>query len=516
MKKGLFKKILVVMMCIALTLGMVACGSKKAKVGADENQSSGDTNKGSKSADDLVKAVAANKKGLENFTVSLDAKLDADLDLKQILIMQGMTEDMIESAIKDGELEESDLKSSVKAGISGTLEIGDETGYAEGKVYAEIPDIAEENQELKTYLVKEGDKEYVYEYDFDEEEWTKEESDTSLAEVVAGLQNITAITDFIKTADVVSEKKGIYTVEAKLDFDKIIGDKEDEIKSAIKDSVSDLGDVSEEDLDLTKIIELLDDVAITVTVDGDNDVITGVSIDLKNCIIKILEATTTEDFNVKDMLNINEASITLEFSDFGKTKIELPKELKDVADPVDKIIEDVEATTPAKDDEKPSKEDTKNDDKKDDSSAVGNGKYEIEDYSGNVVGKVNVIDGFTVDEDYTDENCLVMEKGNVSLWVTVFTEDWVEDYIDGKEWEVDKNYYEYDKIEKLKDTLDTPNGKVEFYKRTFKGVNSLSENGQYCAVIVNDNGSFLSVDLYKSEAEELGMTIQEIAKAIFG
>lgn len=43
MKKGLFKKILVVMMCIALTLGMAACGSKKAKVGADENQSSGDT-----------------------------------------------------------------------------------------------------------------------------------------------------------------------------------------------------------------------------------------------------------------------------------------------------------------------------------------------------------------------------------------------------------------------------------------------------------------------------------------
>lgn len=32
MKKGLFKKILVAMMCIALTLGMVACGSKKVKV----------------------------------------------------------------------------------------------------------------------------------------------------------------------------------------------------------------------------------------------------------------------------------------------------------------------------------------------------------------------------------------------------------------------------------------------------------------------------------------------------
>lgn len=36
MKKGLFKKILVVMMCIALTLGMAACGSKKVKVGTGE------------------------------------------------------------------------------------------------------------------------------------------------------------------------------------------------------------------------------------------------------------------------------------------------------------------------------------------------------------------------------------------------------------------------------------------------------------------------------------------------
>ena len=519
MKKGLLKKILVVMMCIALTLGMAACGSKKAKVGADENQSSGDTNKGSKSADDLVKAVAANKKGLENFTVSLEAKLDADLDLRQILIMQGMTEDMIDSAIKSGEIDESDLKSSAKAGISGTLEIGDDTGYAEGKVYAEIPDVSKENQELKTYLVKEGDKEYVYEYDFDEEEWTKKESETSFAEVVAKLQNITAITDFIKTADVVSEKKGIYTVEAKLDFDKIIGDKEDEIKSAIKDSVSGFGGVSGEDLDLTKIIELLDDVAITVTVDGDNDVITGVSIDLKSCITKILEATATEDVNVKDLLTINEACITFEFSDFGKTKIELPKELKDAADPVDKIIEDVEETTPAKDDEKPSKEDTKpskEDTKKDDSSAVGNGKYEIQDYYGNVIGKVNLIDGFTVDDKNTDENCFVMETDDVSLWVTVFTEDWVEAYIDGEEWKVDKDYYEYDKVEKLKDTLDTPNGTVEFYKRTFKGVKSLSENAQYCAVIVKDNDSFLSVDMYQSDTEELGMTIQEVAKAIFG
>lgn len=50
MKKGLFKKILVAMMCIALTLGMAACGSKKVKVGTGENQSSEDTVKGSKSA----------------------------------------------------------------------------------------------------------------------------------------------------------------------------------------------------------------------------------------------------------------------------------------------------------------------------------------------------------------------------------------------------------------------------------------------------------------------------------
>lgn len=517
MKKGLFKKILVVMMCIALTLGMAACGSKKAKVGADENQSSSDTNKGSKSADDLVKAVAANKKGLENFTVSLDAKLDADLDLRQILIMQGMTEDMIDSAIKSGEIDESDLKSSAKAGISGTLEIGDETGYAEGKVYAEIPDVSKENQELKTYLVKEGDKEYVYEYDFDEEEWSKKESDTSFAEVVAKLQNITAITDFIKTADVVSEKKGIYTVEAKLDFDKILGDKEDDIKSAIENSLSGLGSVSEEDFDISKIIDLLEDVAITVTIDGDNDTITAISIDLKSCIGKILEVSSTEDVNVKDVLSINEASVTFEFSDFGKTKVELPDEIKDADDSDDK--KDEEESTPDKDDEKPSKKDTKpskEDTKKDDSSTVGNGKYEIQDYYGNVIGKVNLIDGFTVDDKNTDENCFVMKTDNVNLWVTVFTEDWVEAYIDGEEWKVDKDYYEYDKVEKLKDTLDTPNGTVEFYKRTFKGVKSLSENAQYCAVIVKDNDSFLSVDMYQSDTEELGMTIQEVAKAIFG
>ena len=257
MKKGLFKKILVVMMCIALTLGMAACGSKKVKVGTNENQSSGDAVKGSKSADDLVKAVAANKKGLENFTVSFNLKLYADLDLKQALVMQGMTEEMIESAIKEGKLKESDLKSSAKAGINGTLKICDEAGYAEGKSYAEIPNVTKDSQELKTYLVKEGNTAYVYEYDFDDDEWMKEESDTSLSDVIASLRNVTAITDFIKTADVVSEKNGIYTVEAKLDFDKILGDKEDDIKSAIENSLSGLGEVSEEDFDLSKIIDLL-------------------------------------------------------------------------------------------------------------------------------------------------------------------------------------------------------------------------------------------------------------------
>lgn len=488
MKKGLFKKILVAMMCIALTLGMAACGSKKVKVGTGENQSSEDAVKGSKSADDLVKAVAANKEGLENFTLSFDVKLDADLDL-------------------------SDLKSSAKAGINGTLKICDEAGYAEGKSYAEIPDISEDSQELKSYLVKEGNTTYVYEYDFDDEEWMKEESDTSLSDVIASLRNVTAITDFIKTADVVSEKNGIYTVEAKLDFDKIIGDKEDDIKSAIEDSLSGLGEVSEEDFDLSKIIDLLEDVAITVTIDGDNDTITAISIDLKSCIGKILEVSSTEDVNVKDLLSINEASVTLEFSDFGKTKVELPDEIKDVDDSDDSDDKkDEEETTPDKDDVKPSKKD----DKKDDSDVSEKSKYEIEDYDGNVIGKVNLVDGFTVDEEYTDENCFVMETDDVNIWVTVFTEEWVEAYIDGEEWEVDKDNYEYDKVEKLKDTLDTPNGTVEFYKRTFKGVTSLSENAQYCAVITKDNGYFLSFDMYQSDTEELGMTIQEVAEAIFG
>lgn len=513
MKKGLFKKILVAMMCIALTLGMAACGSKKVKVGTGENQSSEDAVKGSKSADDLVKAVAANKEGLENFTLSFDVKLDADLDLKQVLIMQGMTEEMIESAIKEGKLEESYLESSAKAGINGTLKICDEAGYAEGKSYAEIPDISEDSQELKSYLVKEGNTTYVYEYDFDDEEWMKEESDTSLSDVIASLRNVTAITDFIKTADVVSEKNGIYTVEAKLDFDKIIGDKEDDIKSAIEDSLSGLGEVSEEDFDLSKIIDLLEDVAITVTIDGDNDTITAISIDLKSCIGKILEVSSTEDVNVKDLLSINEASVTLEFSDFGKTKVELPDEIKDVDDSDDSDDKkDEEETTPDKDDVKPSKKD----DKKDDSDVSEKSKYEIEDYDGNVIGKVNLVDGFTVDEEYTDENCFVMETDDVNIWVTVFTEEWVEAYIDGEEWEVDKDNYEYDKVEKLKDTLDTPNGTVEFYKRTFKGVTSLSENAQYCAVITKDNGYFLSFDMYQSDTEELGMTIQEVAEAIFG
>lgn len=514
MKKGLFKKILVVMMCIALTLGMAACGSKKVKVGTGENQSSEDTVKGSKSADDLVKAVAANKKGLENFTVSFDVKLDADLDLKQALVMQGMTEEMIESAIKEGKLKESDLKSSAKAGINGTLKICDEAGYAEGKSYAEIPNVTKDSQELKTYLVKEGNTAYVYEYDFDDEKWMKEESDTNLSDVIASLRNVTAITDFIKTADVVSEKNGIYTVEAKLDFDKILGDKEDDIKSAIENSLSGLGSVSEEDFDLSKIIDLLEDVAITVTIDGDNDTITAISIDLKSCIGKILEVSSTEDVNVKDLLSINEASVTFEFSDFGKTKVELPDEIKDADDSDDK--KDEEESTPDKDDEKPSKEDTKKDDKKDDSDVSEKSKYEIKDYDGNVIGKVNLVDGFTVDEEYTDENCFVMETDDVNIWVTVFTEEWVKAYIDGEEWKVDKDNYEYDKVEKLKDTLDTPNGTVEFYKRTFKGVTSLSENAQYCAVITKDDGYFLSFDMYQSDTEELGMTIQEVAEAIFG
>ena len=525
MKKGLFKKILVVMMCIALTLGMAACGSKKVKVGTGENQSSEDTVKGSKSADDLVKAVAANKKGLENFTVSFDAKLDADLDLKQALVMQGMTEEMIESAIKEGKLKESDLKSSAKAGINGTLKICDEAGYAEGKSYAEIPDVTKDSQKLKTYLVKEGNTAYVYEYDFDDEKWMKEESDTNLSDVIASLRNVTAITDFIKTADVVSEKNGIYTVEAKLDFDKILGDKEDDIKSAIENSLSGLGGVSEKDFDLSKIIDLLEDVAITVTIDGDNDTITAISIDLKSCIGKMLEVSSTEDVNVKDLLSINEASVTLEFSDFGKTKVELPNEIKDADDSDDKKAE--EESTPDKDDKKPSKEDTKKDDKKpskdtkkddkkDDSDVSEKSKYEIKDYDGNVIGKVNLVDGFEVYDKYTDENCFVMKTDDTSVWVTPYAEGWVNHCIEGDEWKVDKSEYEYDKIEKLKDTLDTPNGTVEFYKRTFKGVKSPNENAQYSATIKKDNGYFLSVTLYKSDLENIGMTIQELAEAIFG
>lgn len=100
--------------------------------------------------------------------------------------------------------------------------------------------------------------------------------------------------------------------------------------------------------------------AITVTIDGDNDTITAISIDLKSCIGKILEVSSTEDVNVKDLLSINEASVTFEFSDFGKTKVELPDEIKDADDSDDSDDKkDEEETTPDKDDVKPSKKDDK-------------------------------------------------------------------------------------------------------------------------------------------------------------
>ena len=341
----------------------------------------------------------------------------------------------------------------------------------------------------------------------------KEESDTNLSDVIASLRNVTAITDFIKTAEVVSEKNGIYTVGVELDFDKILGDKEDEIKSAIEDSLSGLGNVSEEDFDLSKIIDILGGTMITVTIDGDNNVITGVLIDFTMCIDEILEASSTGDANIKDMLNVNEAMVTLVFSDFGKTKVELPDEIKDADDSDDSDDKkDEEETTPDKDDVKPSKKD----DKKDDSDVSEKSKYEIEDYDGNVIGKVNLVDGFEVYDEYTDENCFVMKTDDISVWVTPYTEGWVKHYIEGDEWKVDKSEYEYDKIEKLEDTLDTPNGTVEFYKRTFKGVKSPSENEEYCAVITKDNGYFLSVTLYKSDLENIEMTMQELAEAIFG
>ena len=170
------------------------------------------------------------------------------------------------------------------------------------------------------------------------------------------------------------------------------------------------------------------------------------------------------------------------------------------------------AATPDKDDVKPSKKD----DKKDDSDVSEKSKYEIEDYDGNVIGKVNLVDGFEVYDEYTDENCFVMKTDDISVWVTPYTEGWVKHYIEGDEWEVDKSEFEYDKIEKLKDTLDTPNGTVEFYKRTFKRVKSPSENEEYSAVITKDNGYFLSVTLYKSDLENIEMTMQELAEAIFG
>lgn len=102
---------------------------------------------------------------------------------------------------------------------------------------------------------------------------------------------------------------------------------------------------------------------ITVTIDGDNNVITGVLIDFTMCIDEILEASSTGDANIKDMLNVNEAMVTLVFSDFDKTKVELPDEIKDADDSDDSDDKkDEEETTPDKDDVKPSKKDDKKDD----------------------------------------------------------------------------------------------------------------------------------------------------------
>lgn len=498
------KKLMVLMLSLIMIFSLAACGSSDNSKKKDK--SSKDSHEKHYTEEEIIDIITNNSivsnekadgkvKELENAQYDMKMTFDMAMNLKDIALASGLTEEDIDEAIKSGVFNEDELVQKMYLDLEMKLESEKDKVAASGKLAMDIMGEKEES-ELKAYMVMEEGAFISYTYSEEDKEWYRStETDLSALEEITDL-NID-LKDYIKD----SKSERVSNDKYKLDLTLDISEINTEFIEMFLDTSS-MDTLVNSDM----IVNSIKDIKMTLIVDTDNKSVTGLSMDLSDTLKDIFKDYEVEGVKLGDSIVIDKFSIDLEVSKQGKVKVDIPKDVIDNAK--DEIVVDWDAYA---DSDYPINSVPK--EKEDEVITENPDKVTISNEDKKLI-EVNIPDEFTYDTEYSDESTVVLNRGYNGLWICDYTEFWVEEVDEGKEHEVDEEVYLTDKVEKLKDTIKTSQGTAEIYKRTWS-MSKDTYHYDYAIVIKIDKDNLVSFTVEEDELEEWGVTLEELVKEIF-
>ena len=304
MKK--FKKFIILGLTASMTLGLMACGSKET----DKDE------KKELSAEELVANIPFDKS--ESFTANMIYKMDFSMDMKQMLIDMGTSEEEISEAIDNGEISEDELNMNIKLDMDATIKTNGNFSYVDG--IANVSGMGEnEKLTLQSYVDNSDNKNPItYSYDEDSATWYIEENEDSYSTI----PDVEIFTKYVKSAKITDENDNQYTLSVIIDLVKLHKNNPDTMEESL--NMSTLGDADE-------IIEALDEMEFVFQIEKETNNLLYMSVDYKDILNNYFKSLAEADDESANYITINEFCLELKYDNYGKTKVTIPDEVKNTA-----------------------------------------------------------------------------------------------------------------------------------------------------------------------------------------
>ena len=292
------KKALLIMLSMLLIASLSGCS-----LGLSEQMTS----------EELLDAVFDNEEDVDSLRVDLNLECDIEVDLKDIILSQGLTEKEIEDAIESGEIKKEDLNQKIYMAYGLEVLTDENKSHMTGTMRSELGE-EKEKQKIDRYTSIEDEE--IITYDYSDEEWYKSTSYYDEEEYEEYLSDfIKSFKDSISKSEIVDREGSVYELEIEVDLDDFDLEEMEDILYEM-----DLDDVLTEE-----VISDIDNIEMLMKIDSKEDRIVGLYIDLEEIIKEALEGY--EDTDYSKCVKINKAYIELEISDYGEVKVKIPKEV---------------------------------------------------------------------------------------------------------------------------------------------------------------------------------------------
>lgn len=479
------KKFLALFAVTAMAFSFVAC--------------TGDTDKDKDNDKDVTAEGLLEDISLEDIesgSIEVVFALDVDMDLKQMMLDQGLTEDDIQDAIDEGEITEDQLFMSMVIDLEVLADVTEDYSHITGSVSMDAMGMSEEVN-LESY-VDSTDKDVTITYTYDEfsDEWYFEEEDASDDEDEDMSDIISLITEYVDSAEITDEDDDVYTLSVVLDVAKMYEDE--------SEMMDDLVDSSEEVIGETDdILADIENLEIIVEIEKETGYLSLISIDLADVLADyIASSIMDEEIESTECIEINDLKLEISFSDYNDVEVEIPEEVLENA--LEEVVDDFE------DDD----DDEIIDD--DDEEYVYGGSWELYDYEDDLFATVTVPDEYYIDMEYSDENWLYIENEDWdSVDISFYVPSWVEEIMAGVTFEPNYDTYTREEVEE-RDSIETEQGTVRVFVKTWSMNENYEENYFESIVYLLDKGKddMLTVETYIDEIEDNGYTVESFIQEI--